>query len=96
MKDSVEVQPPGGDRRFIVLRVVTPRNHIAFTPLDDVPLDLTRSPDREVGEEIIWRTHRWPNSPCQPLNRPEDGQTGLVRLFSVHPRIKGFADVGAG
>ena len=51
-KNPVEVQSPGSDRFFIVLRVVTSRDHIPFTPLDDVPLDIIRSPDLEHGEKL--------------------------------------------
>jgi len=43
MKNPVEVRPPTDDRFFIVLRVITSGDHIPFTPLDDVPLDLVRS-----------------------------------------------------
>jgi len=55
MKNPVEVQPPGGDRFFIVLRVITSRDRIPFPPLDDVPLDLFHSPDWEFDEEIARR-----------------------------------------
>jgi len=34
LKNLVEVQLPGGDRLFVVLRVETSRDHIPFTPLD--------------------------------------------------------------
>ena len=44
MTNSVEVQPPGNDRLFIVLRMVESRNRIPFTPLDNVPLNLGYSP----------------------------------------------------
>ena len=45
VNSSVEVQPPGSNRLFIVLRMITSRDRIPFTPLDYVPLDLLRSPD---------------------------------------------------
>ena len=45
MKNTVEIQSPGSDRLFIILRVIISGDHIPFTPLDDVPLDLVRSPD---------------------------------------------------
>jgi hypothetical protein len=45
MKNPVEVQLPGSNRLFILLLVITSRDQIPFTPLDDVPLDLVRSPD---------------------------------------------------
>ena len=96
MKNPVEVQPPSGDRLFVVLRVIMSGDHIPFTPLDDVPLDLVHSPDRELGEEITWRTDRWFNSPRQLLNRPEERSTELVRLSSIHSPIEGFADASAG
>ena len=33
LKDLVEVQPPGGHRLFVVLRVEASRDRIPFTPL---------------------------------------------------------------
>ena len=57
-KNLVEVQPPGGDRLFVVLRVVTPRDRITFVSLDDVPPDFVCNPIRELSEEIARRTHR--------------------------------------
>ena len=52
MKDPVEVQPPGRDRFLIILGVESSRDHIPFTPLDDVPLDLGHGPaiEKLVGE----------------------------------------------
>ena len=44
MKDPVEIQPPGRDRLFIVLRMKHPGGRISSTPLDDVLLDLGHSP----------------------------------------------------
>jgi len=43
-KNPVEVQPPGGNRLFIVLRMITPKDRILFTSLGDIPLDPVRSP----------------------------------------------------
>ena len=40
MKVPVEVQPPGCDRLFVVLRVEEPGEPSSFTPLVDLPLDL--------------------------------------------------------
>ena len=45
MKNLVEVQLPGGDRFLTALCVMTSRDRVPFTPLDDVPLDLVRGPD---------------------------------------------------
>ena len=42
--NPVEVQAPGGNHLFIVLHTVAPRDQILFVSLDDVPLDLIRSP----------------------------------------------------
>ena len=47
VEDPVEVQPPGGNRPLIVLRVKNSRDRILFTPLDDAPLDLGHSPTIE-------------------------------------------------
>ena len=44
MKDPVEVQPPGGDFFFVVLRVEKARNGIAFAQADNVSLDLCHGP----------------------------------------------------
>jgi hypothetical protein len=43
MKNPVEIQPPGIDRLVVVLLVETSRDHISFTPLHDVLLDLGHS-----------------------------------------------------
>lgn len=48
MKDSVELQPPGGDRILVGLRVEESRDSVPFTPLDDLPLDLGHSPAIET------------------------------------------------
>ena len=45
IKNPDEVQPPGGDRLLVALRMVMSRDHILFTPLDDVSLDRVHSPD---------------------------------------------------
>ena len=47
VEDPVEVQPPGGNRPLIVLRVKNSRDRILFTPLDDAHLDLGHSPTIE-------------------------------------------------
>lgn len=52
MENLVELRPPGGDRFFVVLRVVTSGDCIPFTSLDDMLLDLNRGPGREFGKEI--------------------------------------------
>jgi len=44
MKDPVEIQPPAGNRLFIVLRVEMSRDYVPFTPLDYAPLNLGHSP----------------------------------------------------
>jgi len=44
MKDPVQVQPPGGNCLFIVLRVEMSRDHIPFAPVDDAPPNLGHSP----------------------------------------------------
>jgi len=72
MKDPVEIQPPGTDRVFIILRVIASGNRVPFTPLDDVSLDLVHSPDRELGEEVPRRIHRWFSLHRQFINRLQD------------------------
>jgi hypothetical protein len=44
LKDILEIQPPGGDRLLIFLRVETPKGHIPFTPLDQLLLDIFHCP----------------------------------------------------
>ena len=96
-KNSVEIQLPGGDRRFIILGVIASRDRIPSPPLDDVPLDPVHGPDRELGEEIARRTHRSGfNSRRQFHNRLENGLIELIRLLSVYPPTEDFAGVGAG
>lgn len=47
MKYSVEVQPPGRDHLFIVLRMEESSDCISLTPLDNIPLDLSNCPTIE-------------------------------------------------
>ena len=47
MENPIEVQPPGSDRLLLALCMVTSRDRIPFTPLDNVPLDLVHSPTIE-------------------------------------------------
>ena len=55
MKNLVEVQLPGSDRLFVVLRVETPGDHTSLTPtLGDVLLDLRHSP---VIERLVSKSH---------------------------------------
>jgi len=48
MKVSVEVHSPFTDRLSIIVRVQEPSDNVLFAPLDDLPLDLGRSPAIEV------------------------------------------------
>jgi len=59
MPDPLEFQIPGDNRLFIVLRVVTSRDHVPFAPLDDIPLDPVRSPGWKPDEEMARCTHHW-------------------------------------
>lgn len=43
-QDSPEVQPPGCDRPFTVLRAEKSRNRISFIPFGDIPLDPDHGP----------------------------------------------------
>ena len=47
MEDPVEVQPPAGNRLFIVFRVEMSRDYVPFTTLDDASLNLGHSPTSE-------------------------------------------------
>jgi len=44
LKDILEVQPPAGNRLFIFLRVEMPTDHVPFTPLAELPLDIRYGP----------------------------------------------------
>lgn len=44
MKDPIELQPPGGDRLLIGLRVEQSRDSVSFTPLDNLLLNLGHGP----------------------------------------------------
>ena len=44
MKDPVEVQPPGCNSLFVVLRMEHPGDPVSFTQLDGVLLDLGHGP----------------------------------------------------
>ena len=44
LKDPVELQPPAGDRFFIVLRTEVSGDRIPFTLLDNLPLNLCHRP----------------------------------------------------
>ena len=57
-KNLLEVQLPGRDHVFIVLRVITSRDRVPSAPLCDVPLDLVHNPDPELGEETARRADR--------------------------------------
>ena len=69
MKNPVEARPPGGDRLFLILRVVTSRDHIPFIPLDKILPDLVYSPVWELNEEMARRVHRQFNSQREFLDR---------------------------
>lgn len=68
MKDPVEVRPPGDDRLFLILRVVTSRDYIPFIPLDKILPDLVYSPVWELDEKIARRVHRRFDSRREFLN----------------------------
>lgn len=44
IKDPIEVELPGGDPVFVVLRMERAKDTTSFTKLDDAPLDLRHSP----------------------------------------------------
>jgi len=44
LKNILEAQPPAGDRLFIFLRVEIPIDHVPFTPLGELPLNIRYSP----------------------------------------------------
>ena len=53
MEDPVEVQPPAGNRLFIVLRVEMSGDYASFAPLDDTPLNLGHSPTFESSVSAL-------------------------------------------
>ena len=95
MPNPVKVQPPGSDCLFIILLVITSRDCIPLTPLDDIPPDPVHSPKQELNEEITQRTYHWLNSHRKFLDRLKDRLSEPIRLSSVHPPIKGFTDASA-
>ena len=44
IKNTVELQPPGSNRLFIVLRVIASGDRVPFTPFDGILLDLSNGP----------------------------------------------------
>ena len=97
MEDPVEVQPPGGDLRLIVLRVENSRDRISVTPPDDASLNLGHGPAiTNFGKRMTRDAHRWLNSRSQLLNRLEHRLTELVHLSSVHPPVEGSTDFSTG
>jgi len=51
LKNLVQVQPPGGNRFFIFLRVETPRNRIPSAPLGEPRLNVCHCP---AIEDILY------------------------------------------
>ena len=51
LKNLVEVQLPGRDRLFVVLRVKQSRDRIPFAPLDQLPLNICHSP--AIGRTLV-------------------------------------------
>ena len=43
-KNILEALPPAGDRLFIFLRTEMPTDHVPFTPLGELPLDIRYGP----------------------------------------------------
>ena len=52
LEDPSEVQSPARNFILVVLRVDMPRNHIPFSLLGDLPLDLLYSPIRSKGSSM--------------------------------------------
>ena len=51
LKNLVEVQPPGGNRLFVVPDVETSRDRVPSPPLDHLPLNICHDP--------VMRTPQW-------------------------------------
>jgi len=92
-KNPLEVQFPGRDRLFIVIRVIKSRDRVPSAPLGDLPLNLVHNTDRELSEETA---RRMDHSRRQFLSRLEDGLANLIRPLSIYPPTEYFADVSAG
>ena len=94
MKNSVKPQPPGSDHLVVVLCVIRLGDRILFTLLDDVPLELVRSP---MIESLVNHTvyALWFNLHRQFLNRLEGGLSGLIPSSFACPPVKDFADDSA-
>ena len=97
MKDPVEVQSPGRNPFFIILRVEKARNNASITQLDNGSLDLRYSPaiNETVSKSGYNPYFRWLNSRCQLLDCLEYGAAELIRLSATHPTIKSLADPSA-
>ena len=78
MKDPLEVRPPGGNRLFVVLRVEMSGNYVPFSPLDDVPMNLSRGPAIEssisassrmsTAGQLTWSTAQLPPTPTDRVH----------------------------
>ena len=80
VKDSVEVQFPGGDRFFIARRMDESRDRVPLALFDDLPLDLCHSPAiKSVVSELpkVSRHHRF-DPRHQLLNRLAHGLTEII------------------
>jgi hypothetical protein len=64
LKNVFEVQPPGGNRLFIILHVALLRDRIPFTPLDQLPPDICHCP----AIESVYISGGWWK--CVSLARP--------------------------
>ena len=85
-KHIVEVQPPGGDRLLILLRVETPRNRVLFAPLDQLPLNICHRPAIEI---ILVGDSRCislvPLTPPMHLSYRTRADQGRLIFFHSHP-----------
>ena len=96
VEDPVEVQSPGGNRVFIVLREENARNLVSLALFDCFLLNfchgpvvkrvVRQPPKRYVGES---------NPRRQLVNRLTHGPTEIAQLLPVRSPIKCFTDVGA-
>ena len=96
LKNLIEVRPPGVDRLFITLRVETPRDHIPFAPLDQLPLDICHYPTIKyiLYQWTVRNACRRLDSRRQLVCRIVHGLTGLVRFLPIRLPVGCSADIG--
>ena len=95
MEDPVEVQFPSRNRILIILRTKNLRGLIPPAPFDDISPDSCNSSGIEstIGGRSR-NVDRGFNSRRQLAHCITYGLAELIQPSSIHPPVKGFADIG--